>query len=207
MSEMTKPSDCTPWVEKVVAHGRIKRITFRPITGLSGAKVATISSLHQNIFRFFKGRARSMITRRYFTTAGASAGALAALAHSAFAQVNQHDHDHAVGVNEEMAHCAIACNDCQRECDSCATHCADSMKEGKTGHYDTLMTCQDCAEICSAAARSCSRGGPFATIICKACAECCAMCAAACEKFADDGHMKRCADECRKCEKACREMA
>src|ERR1051325_10580683 len=43
-----------------------------------------------------------------------------------------------------FAKCAAACNDCQRECDSCATHCATMLSQGKKEHFKTLQTCQDC---------------------------------------------------------------
>jgi hypothetical protein len=109
--------------------------------------------------------------------------------------------------SETMLACAKACSDCQRECDSCASHCARLVSEGKKAHLTTLMTCQDCANVCTAAAQIVSRGGPFSTLICESCAEACARCGKECEKFAGDQHMKMCAEECHKCEKACREMA
>lgn len=105
-----------------------------------------------------------------------------------------------------MRACAKACSDCQRECDSCATHCAHQLHEGKKEHLTTLMTCQDCANFCGTAAQIVSRGGPFARLVCEGCAEACSRCGKACENFPDDKHMKQCAKECRKCEKACRDM-
>jgi hypothetical protein len=107
---------------------------------------------------------------------------------------------------EHMLACAKACSDCQRECDTCAAHCAHKIAEGKKEHLTTLKTCQDCADFCVAASQIVARGGPFAMLICAPCAEACAACGKECEKFPDDEHMKRCAAECRKCEKACREM-
>jgi hypothetical protein len=107
---------------------------------------------------------------------------------------------------EALLSFARACNDCQRECDSCATHCAHLLHNGKQEHVKTLMTCQDCANICSAAAQIVARGGPMVGVICESCAQACTLCTKACENFRDDEHMKRCAEECRKCEKACREM-
>jgi hypothetical protein len=107
---------------------------------------------------------------------------------------------------EAFRACAKACSDCQRECDSCATHCAHLLGEGKKDHATTLMTCQDCANFCSSAAQIVSRMGPFSGLICDSCAEACSRCGKVCAKFPDDEHMKRCADECRKCEKACRDM-
>jgi hypothetical protein len=109
--------------------------------------------------------------------------------------------------NEMMQACAKVCSDCQRACDSCATHCTHMLHEGKKEHLTTLTTCQDCATVCSAAAQIVARGGPFSTIICSACAETCYDCGKACEKFPDDQHMKACAEECRKCERACKAMA
>ncbi len=150
-----------------------------------------------------------MIGRREFGAAGLSALALAATGASAFAQGGskkpkgsaQHaEHD------DILRSCAEACSDCQRECNSCSTHCAHLLHEGKQEHMKTLATCQDCADVCAAASQVVARGGPFAAQICGACAEVCDGCAEACEKFPEDEHMKKCAEECRKCEKACRDM-
>lgn len=102
--------------------------------------------------------------------------------------------------------CATACTDCQKECDSCAAHCANMLAEGKKDHLRSLRTCQDCATHCSAAACIVARKGPFADLICKACAEACKRCGNECEKFKEDAHMRKCAESCRKCENACREM-
>ena len=108
--------------------------------------------------------------------------------------------------NAMMQKCAKVCSDCQRACDSCATHCAHMLHEGKKEHLATLMNCQDCASVCSAAAQIVARGGPQSVLICECCAKACNQCGKACDKFPDDKHMKACADECRKCEKACRDM-
>ena len=111
------------------------------------------------------------------------------------------------GEHDEMLQaCAKACSDCQRACDSCGTHCAHLLSEGKKEHLTSLMTCRDCATICTAAAQIVARGGPFWANICESCATACADCAKSCEKFPDDKHMQACAEECRKCEKSCRAM-
>jgi hypothetical protein len=102
--------------------------------------------------------------------------------------------------------CSKACSDCQRECDSCGTHCAHLLSKGNQEHLATLMTCQDCATICAAASQIVARGGPFSATICDSCATACAECAKACAKNPDDRFMQACAEECRKCEKACRSM-
>lgn len=146
--------------------------------------------------------------RREFAVTGLSALALATFEGSAFAQrpaQKQAGHAHHAGHGKEDS-CAKACSDCQRECDSCSTHCAKMLEDGKHEHARTLATCRDCADVCATAAQIVSRHGPFANAICKACADVCAGCAEACEKLAQDEHMKRCAEECRRCEKACREM-
>src|SRR5436190_23643327 len=83
------------------------------------------------------------------------------------------------------AACAKACNECQRECDSCALHCAKMLREGKKDHMRTLGTCMDCAEFCSAAARITSRHGPLSVTMCEGCAKACDTCGAACEKFSE----------------------
>lgn len=153
-----------------------------------------------------------MIGRREFGIAGASALALAALERSAFAQSKKdedakRDEHHVDHHGDDMfAACAKACSDCQRACDSCATHCAHMLHEGSDKHLTTLATCQDCADVCAAASQIVARKGPFAALVCKACVDACARCAKECEKFPDDAHMKMCAEECRKCEKACKEM-
>lgn len=148
-----------------------------------------------------------MIGRREFSVAGLSAMALAALETSASAQKTaQKPHAQHGAHDDHLEACAKACSDCQRECDSCATHCAHMLHSGKNDHITTLETCQDCADVCAAAAHIVARSGPFALQICDACAEICAGCGKACEQFPDDEHMKHCAEECRKCEKACRDM-
>jgi hypothetical protein len=151
-----------------------------------------------------------MIGRRDFTVAGLTAVTLGALQNPLLAQApatraapkaaDAHDHG---GMNEA---CAKACSDCQRECESCAAHCAKQLEGGKKDHSTTLATCLDCAAFCASAASIVARGGPFAALICKACVDACAMCGKECEKFPDDKHMKECAAECRKCEKACKDM-
>jgi hypothetical protein len=103
--------------------------------------------------------------------------------------------------------CAEECNNCQRACDSCATHCGQLLAQGKKEHFATLQTCQDCSTFCSAAAAIAARQGPFADLICKACADACVRCAKECDKHAEhDAQMKQCAEACRKCEQACRAM-
>ena len=109
--------------------------------------------------------------------------------------------------NDMFQTCAKACSDCQRVCDTCATHCSHMLHEGKKEHMATLAHCLDCANICATASQVAARGGPMSTLICTACADCCAKCAKECDKFTDDKHMTQCAAECRKCEKACRDMS
>jgi hypothetical protein len=150
-----------------------------------------------------------MIGRREFAMAGVSALAYAALEGTGLAQQKSAGDGHQpkhCGNDEMLKKCATACSDCQRACDSCATHCAHLVHSGKKDHFTTLMTCQDCADFCVAASQMVARGGPFMALICKACEEACARCGKECEKFPNDQHMKQCAEECRKCEKACREM-
>lgn len=102
--------------------------------------------------------------------------------------------------------CGIACSECQRTCNQCATHCAKMLAAGKKEHLAALAACHDCATVCAAAACIVARHGPFADTICKACAEACQRCGAECDKFKEMPVMKQCADECRRCEKECREM-
>ena len=102
--------------------------------------------------------------------------------------------------------CAVACSDCQRECDACAHHCAKMVASGKHEHMATLASCLDCADLCAAASRIVARDGVYASLICRACANACAACAKACAAISSDAMMKACADECLKCEKACRAM-
>jgi hypothetical protein len=108
--------------------------------------------------------------------------------------------------SEALDHCAKVCNDCQRSCDACATHCAHLVAQGKNEHLRTLQTCQDCATLCVAAAQIVARQGPFTDLVCRSCAEACARCGKACEEHSSDKMMKSCAEECRRCEQACREM-
>ena len=44
--------------------------------------------------------------------------------------------------------CAKACFHCERLCESCATHCAHLLAQGKKEHTRTLATCRDCAKAC-----------------------------------------------------------
>lgn len=147
------------------------------------------------------------MNRRQFAAAGLSGVTLATLAGNGFAaddpKAKEHDHSEH---DHDMHVCAKACAACQRECDSCATHCAHKLHDNKPDHLKSLMTCQDCADVCSAAARIVSRGGPFAALVCQACADACSKCAAQCEKFPDDAHMQKCAKECLACREACLEM-
>jgi hypothetical protein len=147
------------------------------------------------------------MNRRQFGAVSASGAALAAIAQAALGQERRLEKDVANIEQHKMFRvCAQACSDCQRECDSCSTHCAHQLLAGNKDHMKTLMTCQDCADFCVAAAQIVARGGPFAGLICGACADACGRCGKECEKFAKDEHMKRCTEECRKCEKACRDM-
>ena len=146
-----------------------------------------------------------MLERREFAAAGLSAIAVAALQGTSIADEPDEHRTHHRDAGR-LKKCAEACSACQRECDSCGSHCAMKLKEGSAKHAETLATCQDCADICSAASQIVSRGGPFAELICNVCADACAKCASACDKFRDDKHMRECAAECRRCEKACREM-
>jgi hypothetical protein len=140
----------------------------------------------------------------WMTALGTAAAGLAATAQGAAQKSAPPGAAHAH--NEQFQKCAQACNDCQRMCAACATHCAGLLAEGKKDHLTTLRTCLDCADFCVAAAQIVARGGPFADLICTACADACARCGKECERFASDKMMKECAEECRRCEKACREM-
>ena len=93
---------------------------------------------------------------------------LAALSLSSFAAGQPaKDNSHHAAYEE----CAKACNDCQRLCDMCASHCGKLVAEGKKEHLTTMRTCQDCATHCSAAACIVARMGPFSDLICTACAD------------------------------------
>jgi hypothetical protein len=146
-----------------------------------------------------------MVGRREFGVLGLSAAAALALK-SAVAAQKDAAKDDAHGQHAAFMKCANACNDCQRECDTCSNHCAQMLAEGKKDHLRSLKTCQDCADFCAAAAQMVARHGPFSALICEACEKACDKCAAECEKFKSDEHMARCAEECRKCQKACKEM-
>src|SRR5262249_22616229 len=102
----------------------------------------------------------------------------------------------------QFQHCAKACTDCLRECESCAHLVASGQKD----RLRTLGTCADCAEVCTAAAKIVSRYGPLIGTICESCAKACDTCAAECEKHGNDEHMQRCAKVCRDCAKACQDM-
>jgi hypothetical protein len=108
--------------------------------------------------------------------------------------------------SDMMQQCARACTHCLRECESCASHCAYMVADGRKDHLHQLGTCADCAEFCAAAAKIVARHGPMAATICTSCARACDLCSTACEKFPDDQHMASCARTCRDCAKACREM-
>lgn len=148
-----------------------------------------------------------MIGRREFGKLGLGMLSAAAVGRAAFAAEDKPSNEHKHHESDMLFEaCSKACSDCQRECDSCGTHCAHLLAEGHKEHAQTLATCQDCADFCVAASQIVARGGPFAALICESCAEACNRCATACEKFPDDEHMKACAEECRKCEEACKKM-
>src|SRR5690348_1797686 len=112
-----------------------------------------------------------MVGRREFGALGLSAAAALAI-NSAVGQEKKSTDDDAHSAHDEILRkCADACNACQRECDSCALHCAHMLVNGKKQHMITLQTCQDCADVCAAAARVVSRHGPFSHILCEACAQ------------------------------------
>lgn len=96
------------------------------------------------------------MTRRDFTLLGLSAGGAAAFGGLAAAQ----DRPGAKGAvghkagDPTLLTCAKACSDCQRECDGCATHCAELLQKGERDHFTTLQTCLDCADVCAAAPTS-----------------------------------------------------
>jgi hypothetical protein len=147
-----------------------------------------------------------MVHRRTLTLA-ATIAAIAELISSGHAGVETKKPQPKAGTHHEaFDKCAKACNDCQRICDACATHCAHLIAQGKKEHVKTLQTCRDCADFCSAAAEIVARNGPFADLICKSCAEACNRCGKACDEFKDDDMMRKCAEECFRCEKACQEM-
>jgi hypothetical protein len=147
----------------------------------------------------------NMIRRREFAIAGLSGAALAAIQFPGLAEERKPGAPG--GHADRFEVCAKACGDCQRECDACATHCAELMAKGDHHHLATLMSCRDCADFCSTAAQIVSRRGPFADLVCRACADACAHCAKDCERHGkDDKVMARCMEECQTCEKACREM-
>ena len=145
---------------------------------------------------------------RKFGGIGVAALALAIGGVMAFAQPGKtQEKKVAHGEHDEMMQaCAKACSDCQRACDTCATHCTHLLHAGKKEHLTTAMSCQDCATVCVAAAQIIARGGPDSVLICECCTKACDQCGTACEKFPDDKHMQACAEECRKCEKSCRAM-
>lgn len=150
-----------------------------------------------------------MIQRRNFTVAGLSASAIAALRGVGAARERQ-----LFGGPPAADHfdsCARVCFDCQQECEACATHCADMVGRGETGHMIALETCLDCSDVCAAAAHFLARRGYFSELLYQACAEGCAAacvrCAKECEKFGnEDEKMSACGAQCRVCEKSCREM-
>src|SRR5215471_13063196 len=109
-----------------------------------------------------------MIGRRQFALAGLSAAAWGAM--QAVAGADEKEAAGATADSETFEACAKACSDCQRICDSCATHCAELLNKGEHHHFNTLMSCQDCADVCSAAAQIVARKGPFADLVCQACA-------------------------------------
>ena len=142
---------------------------------------------------------------RKFGGLGLVALALAIVGLVAFAQPGQTQEkkdEH----SKAMQACAKACSDCQRVCDSTATHCARLLAEGKKEHLKALRHTQDCATCCAATAQVCARGGPQSVPFLECCVKSCDLCAKACEAFPDDKHMKSCAEECRKCETMCKAM-
>src|SRR5580692_2921269 len=73
---------------------------------------------------------------RMFGGIGVVALARAIVGLVAFAQQGQTQEKKTVHLehNEMMQACAKDCSDCQRACDSCATHCTHKLFEGKKEH-------------------------------------------------------------------------
>src|SRR5262249_16426057 len=68
------------------------------------------------------------------------------------------------------ADCARACASCAFQCETCFTHCAKLVAEGKKEHLRTLRLCNDCGDICALAGKVVSRQGPLQVTICESCA-------------------------------------
>lgn len=106
-----------------------------------------------------------------------------------------------------MLKCATVCSECQVQCDSCSSHCAMLVTEGKKEHAKCMSMCVDCAECCKMCASLCARQSALSAYACECCVKSCNDCAAACEKFPDDKTMLACAKSCRNCVKECEAMA
>ena len=106
-----------------------------------------------------------------------------------------------------MLKCAATCNDCQLQCDSCFTHCATMVNEGKKDYFKCMNACLDCADCCKCCSTLCARQSAFSGTMSVCCSKCCEECAAACEKFPDDKKLATCAKSCRTCAKECAAMA
>ena len=106
-----------------------------------------------------------------------------------------------------MLKCATVCSECQVQCDSCFSHCAKLVTEGKKEHAKCMSMCVDCAECCKMCASLCARQSALSAYACECCVKCCNDCAAACEKFPEDKTMLACAKSCRSCAKECEAMA
>src|SRR5262245_27838821 len=78
---------------------------------------------------FLRIRSSIMVGRREFGALGLTAAA--ALAFKSAVAADKDDKDDAHGQHGAFMKCANACNDCQRECDTCADHCAQLLVEGK----------------------------------------------------------------------------
>lgn len=106
--------------------------------------------------------------------------------------------------HEKYQSCIDACNDCEVQCEHCASACLeeDMVKE--------LTRCikldLDCALICAMSAKLMSRGSEEAPHICRHCAEVCRRCAEECRKH-DMEHCRECAEKCISCAEECEEMA
>ena len=112
--------------------------------------------------------------------------------------------DESSGLDDDVAACLEALNDCADACDRCASACLD--EEDVAAMVRCVALDMDCATVCRATAALLARGSTHAEALCALCADLCRDCGKECGRH-DAEHCQTCAEACRRCADACAAMA
>ncbi|MGH6608832.1 MAG: four-helix bundle copper-binding protein [Burkholderiaceae bacterium] len=108
---------------------------------------------------------------------------------------------HAEQVDDALARCIAACNDCNKICLQNIEHCLSlGGPHAEPAHMSMMLTC---AAVCRTASELMSLNSEWHPTMCDLCAQVCDECADECEEL---GEMEDCVTACQDCADACREM-